>query len=408
MVRFAISPSIDSCVKTIHQIRFLTKRQTFPAHSKLIHVTYLSENSQYDHEFVCLTNRLDPSLTSRDKANALNGSRFASAAEMIRSNTYRLPPILSKHAELLATEFSWQGYQERNHDLRHLNPSQLVDHFLSHGLTEPRHWNPKASLLDRRFAWAAKSSNDAHLVSTFQAVVHVYHYTVLCHLAHYLKILARLGAKIHLLIANEAIADSVLDSFIRSLNSGVTNHSWWRVPNHGEDWSSFHVAFNRGIFKPGGITFKLQTKLSSNLGVDGGTAWIDEALGPLCGNQSVVSTVLEALSSRSYLVSASASLSRSGFGANPYLVKRFIDKSCVKSWKEYEADAFASGSMFAAGNDLIQKFYAAIGNIDYSEEDDNGTTYCGRYIGHALERVFFYHANDCECANHGAQSVCWL
>ena len=371
-------------------------------------MTYLPSHSQYDHDFVCLSNSLDPSLTSRDKATVLNGSGFVSAADMIRENSSRLPPILSKHAELLATEFSWQGYKERNHDLRHLNPSQLVDHFLSHGLTEPRHWNPKASLLDRRFAWAATSSDDAHLMSAIQAVVHVYHYSVLCYLSHYLRILARLGAKIYLLIANEAIADSVLDSFIQSLNSGVTEHSWWRVPNHGEDWSSFHAAFNRGIFNSGGITYKFQTKLSSNLGVDGGTAWIDEALGPLCGNQSVVGTVLEALSSRSYLVSASASLSRSGFGANPSLVKRFIDKACVKSWKEYEADAFASGSMFAAGNDLIQEFYAAIGNIDYSEEDDNGTTYCGRYAGHALERVFFYYANDRGCANHCSKSVCWL
>jgi len=368
--------------------------------------TYSSH--QYDHDFVCLSSDLDPSLTSRDKALALTNCEFTSAAEMIKGNIGRLPPILSKHADLLASDFCWQGYKERNRDLRHLNPAQLVEHYLSYGLTEPRHWNPRTALLDRRFAWAVTSSNDAHLTSSLQAVVHVYHYKVLCDLAHYLKILARLGAKIYLLVANNAVLDSVLDDFTQALYSGVTRHSWFRVPNHGEDWSSFHYAFNRGIFDSEAISFKFQTKLSTNLGLDGGAAWIDEAIGPLCGHQSAVSSVLNVLSCQSSLVAAAQSLSRSGFGANPKLVVKYIRQLCSRPWACYEKNLFASGSMFASTNEVIRSFYASLGSVDYSKESDDGTTYCGRYIGHALERVFFYYAADHATRNDQTTSICWL
>ncbi len=58
------------------------------------------------------------------------------------------------------------------------------------------------------------------------------------------------------------------------------------MPNYGEDWSSFHLAIQQGLLIKTGVIYKMQTKKSANLGPDGGVAWTDEALQPICGSYS--------------------------------------------------------------------------------------------------------------------------
>ena len=265
----------------------------------------LSHVGSYDHEFVCLSNGLDPAVVSVEEALAFNTLGCTSAAERIKQRVDFLPSILVPYVDLLASIFDWKAYRKRNQDLRGLSPFELAAHFLDHGMTEPRHWSESASLMDRRFAWAAYSISDCHLRSNVQAVVHVYHYNVLCDLLPYLKTLARLGVKIHLLVVNQSISSSALDEILDLLFSGAVKHQWLRLPNHGEDWSSFHAAYDLGLFESEGITFKIQTKLSKNLGADGGSSWIDEALGPICGNQAAVSKALGHLIDGNCSISAS-------------------------------------------------------------------------------------------------------
>ncbi len=362
----------------------------------------------YDHEFTCLNSGLDPAQASRSMAELTKSSAYSSATEMIIKSSERLAFALKSHAPLIVKEFNWKGYKQRNKDLAHLLPSQLVDHFLEHGIRECRHWDPSASLLDRRFAWAIHSSSDLHLKTKIQVVTHVYHFKVLCSLLPLLKILARAGAKINLLVANERISESVLNEIVSSLNSGSTEHQWFRVQNQGEDWCSFHEAYRLKLFETEGITYKLQTKLASNLGPDGGAAWIEEALGPLCGNQAAVLKTLQSLISDSHLIAASSAVGRTGFGQNPDLVKVFIERACKHAWSHYLEVPFASGSMFAAKNSLISSFYSKIGEVDYSKRYENGSDFCGRYPGHALERVFFYYALDQSIDSQAIISTCWL
>jgi len=344
----------------------------------------------YDHEFVCLNSELDPSLVSTEEALALNRLKYKSAAEMIQAKAGDLPGILKSHINLIAASYDWKGYRDRNLDLRHLTPHRLVDHFIEYGLTEPRHWKLKATLLDRRFSSAVAFGSDAHLTTSFQVVVHCYHYHVLVSQLPYLRNLARLGGRIVLLVANESISSAALSDFLGSLDIGSSTHEWLRVPNHGEDWSSFHHAYSCGYFENDGVTFKLQTKLSSNLGRDGGMAWIDEALSPLCSNYK---SIIETLSSHvfdGFRVCASRSVKQSGFGVNPSLIESIAAKFEIEYGDGLRSNYFAAGSMFSATNIALRDFYEALGDIDYSKAYDQGSQFCGRFAGHALERIFFY------------------
>lgn len=346
--------------------------------------------SSYDHDFVCLGNGFDPSAITAEGAQALNKLGCVSAGAMIKQRTDCLPAVLVPHVDLLASIFSWRGYKNRNQDLGRLVSEQLVSHFLDHGIAEPRHWDLEAELMDRRFAWAVHSNNDCHLRTNIQAVVHVYHYNVLCSLLPYLKTLARLGSRVVLLVVNETISSSVLDDTLVSLYTGAVEHRWLRLENCGEDWSSFHAAYDLGFFDHDGVTYKIQTKLSKNLGADGGSAWIDEALGPICGNQAAVSKVINGLTDGDYAVASSSAVSRKGFGENPRLVRSLAKRVCDFKSDFLARVDFAAGSMFAVRNSLAREFYSAVGSLDYSRRYSDGSAYCGRYIGHALERVFFY------------------
>lgn len=215
-----------------------------------------------------------------------------------------------------------------------------------------------------------------------------YHYSILCDLLPYLKILSRLGAKIYLLVVNRSISSSALDNMLATLCTGTVEHQWIRLANHGEDWSSFHVAYDLGLFESEGVTYKIQTKLSKNLSSDGGSSWIDEALGPICGNQAAVSKVLTQLVVGTHVVASSSSVRRTGFGENLQLVHSFAERVCDTQSKLLENIEFAAGSMFAAEISLIRGFCSAIGRVDYSMEYVDGSTYCGRHLGHALKRVF--------------------
>jgi len=354
----------------------------------------LSLLDPYDHEFVCLSNGLDPVVVSVEDALALNKLDCTSAGEMIKQRMHALPSTLMPHVDLLSSTFDWKGYKKRNQDLGRLSPAQLVTHFLDHGITEPRHWIADAALMDRRFAWAIHSMSDCHLRANVQVIVHVYHYNVLCNLLPCLKILARLGAKIYLLVVNQSISSSALDNMLATLCTGTVEHQWIRLANHGEDWSSFHAAYDLGLFESEGVTYKIQTKLSNNLGSDGGSSWIDEALGPICGNQAAVSKVLSQLIDGSHVVASSSAVSRKGFGENPQLVRSFAERVCDTQSELLSNVKFAAGSMFAARNSFIREFYSEIGSVDYSKEYSDGSAYCGRYAGHALERVFFYFASE--------------
>lgn len=368
---------------------------------KALHASFKS----YDHEFVCLSNGLDPSAISAEAAQGLNKLGCVSAEEMIKQRAGCLPEVLAPHVDLLASIFSWRGYKKRNQDLCRLLPEQLVSHFLDHGISEPRHWNLEATLMDRRFAWAVHSNNDCHLRTNLQVVVHVYHYNVLCSLLPYLKTLARLGSKVVLLVVNETISASALDNALASLCAGAVEHQWLRLDNHGEDWSSFHAAYDLGLFDHDGVTYKIQTKLSKNLGADGGSVWIDEALGPICGNQAAVTRVVNSLTDGDYAVASSSAVRRKGFGENPGLVCSLARRVCdIKSDLLAGMD-FAAGSMFALRNSLAREFYSTIGSLDYSKRYSEGSAYCGRYLGHALERVFFYFANT---RNSTSGSALWL
>ena len=240
--------------------------------------------------------------------------------------------------------------------------------------------------------------------SNMQAVVHCYHYDVLCYLAPYLRHIARLGGDIHLLVVNDNLLDSALDDYLSSLNTGFTRHSWIRVPNYGEDWSSFHHAFRLGLFNHEGVTFKIQTKRSSSLGSDGGSVWIDDALGPLCASSSSIVRTLSSLSDNNGSIVSSTYVRCKEFGANPKLVSEYIEKMNLGDSSKYKMTYFAGGSMFAATNKIIRGFYERLGDVDYSKIVDGGNSYCGRFAGHALERVFFYYATQHSAA---ANSIVW-
>ena len=301
--------------------------------------------------------------------------------------------ILLRYSHIIEASFDVEKYQELNADLKELDPLQVLRHFRSHGISEWRRWDSSSSLLDRRYATAIQFGTDIHLRTKMQAIVHCYHYDVLCEQKHYLRQLARVGADIHLLVANTSICDEQLTLFLDSLAINSSAHTYRRVTNYGEDWSSFHEGYREGLFDGDGITFKLQTKQSRNLGADGGLCWIDDALSPLCGNISSIIEVAKALSDDSHNIAASALTKRVGFGANQSLVFDFIKLLGLHHTSCWEECPFAAGSMFAASNSFIRSFYEALGPIDYSKIHEKGTLYCGRFAGHAIERVFFYYSN---------------
>ena len=361
----------------------------------------------YDHQFVCLNNDLIPQDTNPSVLMTQKGVGPLSATIMINQKSHLLPEVARPYTQQISSIFNWSGYKARNKDLAHLSPYGLVEHFLLHGIHEPRHWNTRATLLDRRFAWLIHSSSDVHLRMKMQVVVHCYHYRVLCQQTHYLKCLSRLGATIILLVANKLIADSAINDYLASLDTGSTRHTWIRVENFGEDWSSFHRAFKLGIFDEDGITFKLQTKLSNNLGADGGCTWIDEALGPLCSNFKSITDTLHFLSKPDILIAASSAIKGHGFGANIGLVKDFIQRVGLPLLNEFEYAPFAAGSMFVTKNSFARSFYAKLGEVDHSIRYASNSAYCGKYAGHAIERVFFYYAQFANAA-YFPGSVSWI
>lgn len=352
-------------------------------------------------------------LTERKAISAIDSYRaflayqeesvvFPSAVSYISSRRQDLPAPLRPYVDRIMSSFDWQGYSSRNKDLAGLKPIDLVSHFLAHGIAEPRSWNPKAALLDRRFAWTAQSGHHSHLQHNLQAVVHCYHFDVLCLLMPYLRNVARLGGAVHILVANDKISSFVMDGFLQGLSTGARRHSWRRVVNYGEDWSSFDQASKDGLFDEDGITIKMQTKKSSNLGKDGGLAWIDEALAPICGTYMAIERLLTQLSKDHVSVQASQLTKRSGFGANEELVVAFAARLGLVADQQSRSLPFSGGSMFAARNQAIREFFTALGPVDYSKSYSS-SPYCGRYAGHALERVFFYF---CNCL-YGPDSVTW-
>lgn len=328
---------------------------------------------------------------------------YCSAQNYIESNCGEFPGFLRPYISLISKSFDWQGYAKRNQDLSGLKPIDLTKHFLHYGLTEPRHWNPKASLLDRRFSWAIQSGSFIHLEGKLQGIVHCYHFDVLCYLVPYLRNIARLGGNLHILVANDGISSSAMDDLLKGLSTGAQRHTWRRVINYGEDWSSFHHAFQEGLFDEDGVTIKMQTKKSANLGADGGHAWIDEALSPICGTYSAIAKVLADLSGDQVVVQASQLVKRSGFGANEDLVTAFAGVLGLQLDEASKLLPFSGGSMFAARNQAIRDFFMALGPVDYSlRYSDN--SYCGRYAGHALERLFFYFCH----LRYQGNSTCWV
>lgn len=352
-------------------------------------------------------------LTDRKAVSAIDSYRaflahqkdsivFPSAAIYIESHLQELPDPLRPYVDRIMNSFDWQGYSSRNQDLAGLKPIDVVRHFLAYGLAEPRSWSTKAGLLDRRFAWTAQSGHHAHLDHNFQAVVHCYHFDVLCLLMPYLRNVARLGGAVHILVANDKISSLVMDGFLQGLSTGARRHSWRRVVNYGEDWSSFDQASKDGLFDEDGITIKMQTKKSSNLGKDGGLAWIDEALAPICGTYMAIERLLTQLSKDHYSVHASQLTKRSGFGANEELVAAFAVQLGLVADQQLRVLPFSGGSMFAARNQAIRQFFTALGPVDYLETHSS-SPFCGRYAGHALERVFFYFCHFL----YGPDSVTW-
>lgn len=327
---------------------------------------------------------------------------FGSAQNYIKQHSLELPAPLTSYVDAIAKAFDWKAYRMRSSDLAGFKPIDLVKHFLRFGIREPRHINGNSYLLDRRFAWTVQSGSQLHLTIPFQAVVHCYHYDVLCSLLSYLNNIARLGGSIHILVANESISSHAMDDFIHKLRASLNCHSWRRVVNYGEDWSSFHEAYHAGLFNEDGITIKMQTKRSSHLGSDGGQSWIDEALGPLCGTYWAIEQLLRNLTQGGASVQASRITKCVGFGVNAELVSSFIEAVGLPIEDKLHVQPFSAGSMFAATNQVIREFYHSLGNVDYSQVY-SASPYCGRYAGHALERVFFYFC----LSKYGRKSLRW-
>lgn len=327
---------------------------------------------------------------------------FPSAQTYIKKHSQELPAPLTSYVDAITKLFDWQAYRTRSVDLAEFKPIDLVKHFLRFGIREPRHINGNSHLLDRRFAWTVQSGSQSHLNVPFQAVVHCYHFDVLCNLLPYLKNIARLGGSVHILVANESISSHAMDDFLHELRASSNCHSWRRVVNYGEDWSSFHEAYNVGLFNEDGITIKMQTKRSSHLGSDGGQSWIDEALGPLCGSYWAIEQLLRNLTHEGVSVQASRITKCVGFGVNAELVTSFIEAVGLPIEDKRHVQPFSAGSMFAATNQVIREFYHSLGNVDYSQVY-SASSYCGRYAGHALERVFFYFC----LSEYGRKSLRW-
>lgn len=426
----------------------------------------------YRRSYLEETDEIEVDLLEHYQIEGRSKGYYPSASAFLSEH---IQPPHREYLDQIIAAFDWKAYQDRNQDIRRLKPVDVVDHYVYHGLTEWRHFSKDSKLLDRRFALIDATEKPWHLRSPFQVIVHCYHYDSLCQLLPYLRNIARMGGRIQLLNVNSGIMESVLHEFLRSLYTGKTKHDLHNAPNYGEDWSSFHWAYDKGVFSDDGITFKLQTKRSANLGLDGGLAWTDEALQSLCGSYANISRVLAEAAVHPCCAFSSSLVKRYGFGANPALINEFIrkldiplptktnlfwrveDGIAVKSGKRgqplklgnnadyydcqphssekptvlvdqdtrqrllrmdghrdstqpFDGDLhfaalsgleviasawpFAAGSMFAATNQVIREFYAKLGPVNYGELQDGGNRFCGRYVGHALERVFFYYVKS--------------
>ncbi len=283
-----------------------------------------------------------------------------------------------------------------------MGPLDVVKHYLENGMYEPRQTSKSATLLDRRFAAQSKLNRIGPDVA-IQVVVHCYYYDILCGLHLYLRTLARLGAKILVLVVNDQIQDSVMDDFLKSLSTGCSEHEWYRMTNYGEDWSSFHLAFQQGLLLKTGVIYKIQTKKSTNLGLDGGVAWTDEALQPICGSYSKVFDTAELLSTGNCSVVASSLCKQTGFGVNRNMIHDCLERLGL-SVDAAQGDFFCMGSMFAMDADFACRYFSRLGEVDYGQMSPGGTRFCGRYIGHAIERTIYYFASQVD----GHQAVAWV
>ena len=308
----------------------------------------------------------------------------------------------ARDAKKIAALFNWRDYRDLNEDLHSMSPLEVVKHYLANGMYEPRQTSKSATLLDRRFA-AQSKLNRVGPDTAIQVVVHCYYYDILCGLHLYLRTLARLGAKILVLVVNDRIQDSVMDDFLKSLRTGCSDHEWCRMANYGEDWSSFHLAFQQGLLIKTGVIYKIQTKKSTNLGLDGGVAWTDEALQPICGSYSRIFDTAELLSHGKSSVVASSLCRQTGFGINRNMIHDYLEHLGL-SVDAAQSESFCMGSMFAMDADFASRYFSRLGEVDYGQTSTGGNKFCGRYIGHAIERTIYYFASQVD----GPQAVAWL
>jgi hypothetical protein len=133
-----------------------------------------------------------------------------------------------------------------------------------HGLVEPRSLDPNQSLVDRRLAIQTIPSTNAQgellMSANLQVVIHCYCAEVLSIMEPYLRILSRLGARIHFYVPNADISSELLNDFLNGLELGPSTsfpkHQWKRSANLYEYWPTFHGAFTDGLSDVPGITSK--------------------------------------------------------------------------------------------------------------------------------------------------------
>jgi len=298
--------------------------------------------------------------------------------------------------------FSWKDYIDRNPDLEGMTPLEACQHYVQNGIKEPRYTRNGPNIILRKYALDFTGVESKVSSVKVQAIVHCYYFDILLALEFYLRTLVRLGGDVHIYVNNETIPDVLLDSFVSELNSGASMVRWKRTPNLYDDWPSFHEAYKDGLFSSPGITYKLQTKKSSYLGADGGRTWLDELAQPILGSYGCIDNVVSSVGVGANIV-GSLLHQRIGFGINPTPLVELNEYLGIDNALAIKFP-FVAGAVFAISNECAQSFYAALPPIDYSKTYEKGTKYCGRYIGHALERAICYWA--VKDSMDGIQWVC--
>lgn len=301
----------------------------------------------------------------------------------------------------IASQFDWYIYKSLNKDLSHMTPYMLVLHYFTHGLYEPRYIASGYSLIDRSLCLQKLDGISNYIEMPIYAVVHCYYFDILQALLPYLRLLSRLGATIRIYVNNVAIADHEISHYVDSISSLNSNVTWCRVPNLYDDWPTFFQAYNEGIFDNPGITYKIQTKKSHHLGIDGGRLWLDELLQPITGTYGSVFTVANYIKDGHDMV-GSLLHKRYGLGFNPSPLLSLCSALGIDSASLHKLP-FVGGAIFAVSNSMAKSFYSNLPYIDYTATFSNSTPYCGRYIGHALERLICYWSHF-----HSPKSISWL